>query len=169
MWNSSYRTPTEFWQKISVFQKDKLISTEWGSKKRQINQDGTWASGREVWRRKISAHSKTPSQEGTRGSFRTSEGSIATGAQKAKQREFSIEIIADQNFPAKVLFACPPQWVGTGAEAWALGFRPQGKDWGWLPWSYSKAASTTQLRECRGKPRRAIEARDHFHGDPVTP
>lgn len=152
MWNSSYRTPTEFWQKISDFQKDKLISTEWGSKKRQINQDGTWASGREVWRRKISAHSKTPSQEGTRGSFTTSEGSIATGAQKAKQREFSIEIIADQNFPAKVLFACPPQWVETGAEAQASGVKHQNITGVDCHEDTLRGLCTKQLRESREKP-----------------
>ena len=60
------------------------------------------------------------------------------GAQKAKQREFSTEIIADQNFPVKMLFACPAQWVGAGAEAQASGVKRLGDYWRWLPRRYSK-------------------------------
>ena len=49
------------------------------------------------------------------GSFRTLEGnSAATDAQKAKQREFTTEIIADQHFPAEKWFAHPLRWMGAG-------------------------------------------------------
>ena len=57
MWNSSYRTPTECWQKTSDFQKGKKIPTYLGRakekrNKRQKNRDGTCTSRRELWRRK---------------------------------------------------------------------------------------------------------------------
>ena len=52
-WNSSYRTPTEHWQKTSDFEKGKKIPMNLGRakekrKKRQSNKDGTCASGREL-------------------------------------------------------------------------------------------------------------------------
>ena len=58
MWNNSYRTPTECWQKTSDFPKGKKIPTYLGrtkekrKKQRQKNKDGTCTSGRELWRRK---------------------------------------------------------------------------------------------------------------------
>ena len=54
MWNNSYRTPTECWQKISDFPKGKKHSTYLGrakekrKKRRQKNRDGTCTSGREL-------------------------------------------------------------------------------------------------------------------------
>ena len=38
---------------------------------------------------------------GREGSSRISKGNAATGAQKAKQREFTTEIAAEQHFPDK--------------------------------------------------------------------
>ena len=58
MWDNSYRTPTESWQKTSHFPKGKKIPMYLGrakekwKKKRQKNRDGTCTSGRELWRRK---------------------------------------------------------------------------------------------------------------------
>ena len=58
MWNSSYRTPTEHWQKTSDFPKGKKLPTDLGrakekrKKQRQNNRDRTCTSGRELWRRK---------------------------------------------------------------------------------------------------------------------
>ena len=54
MWNNSYRTPTECWQKTSDFPKGKKIPTYLGrakekrKKQRQKNRDGTYTSGREL-------------------------------------------------------------------------------------------------------------------------
>ena len=54
MWNNSYRTLTEYWQKASDFQKDKKLPTYLGRakekrrKQRQKNRDGTCTSGREL-------------------------------------------------------------------------------------------------------------------------
>ena len=57
MRNSSYRTPTEHWQKTSDFPKARNSPRTWvGQKKkekqRQKNRDGTCTSGRELWRRR---------------------------------------------------------------------------------------------------------------------
>ena len=60
MWNNSYRTPTECWQKTSDFPKGKKLPTNVGrakekrkkKKQRQKNRNGTCMSGRELGRRK---------------------------------------------------------------------------------------------------------------------
>ena len=44
---------------------------------------------------------RNPLTGGGRESFGTSKGSSTTGAQKAKQREFTTEIAAEQHFPDK--------------------------------------------------------------------
>ena len=62
--------------------------------KKKRNWDGTCTSKRELWKRK-----SFKSLEGRdRGSFETSEGS-ADKCVKAKWREFTTEISADQNLP----------------------------------------------------------------------
>ena len=53
MWNNSYRTPTECWQKTSDFPKGKKLPTYLGRAKekrkhREKNRDRTCTSGREL-------------------------------------------------------------------------------------------------------------------------
>ena len=54
MWNNSYRTPTEHWQKTSDFPKGKKLPMYLGrakekrKKERQRNKDETCTSGREL-------------------------------------------------------------------------------------------------------------------------
>ena len=53
MWNNSYRTHTEHWQKTSEFPKGKKLPTYLGRakekrKNRQKNKDRTCTSGREL-------------------------------------------------------------------------------------------------------------------------
>ena len=53
MWNNSFRTPTERWQKTSDLPKGKKLPTYPGwanekKKQRQKNRDGTCTSGREL-------------------------------------------------------------------------------------------------------------------------
>ena len=54
MWNNSYRTPTECWQKTSDLPKGKKLPTYLGraeekrKKQRQRKRDGTCTSGREL-------------------------------------------------------------------------------------------------------------------------
>lgn len=50
---------------------------------------------------KLSTHSDTPSQVGSVRSFGTLEVNAVTGAWKAKRKEFTREIIAEQHFPDK--------------------------------------------------------------------
>ena len=88
MWNNSYGACTECWQKTSDLRKGKLTPTSSGRetalrKKRDQGKwtgpaprGGSWEGG------KVSAHS-----QGCRDI--TSEGTTATGAQKAKQRELT--------------------------------------------------------------------------------
>ena len=134
-------------------------------------------SGPALWRgrsggRKVSAHSETPSWVGWGGmglaGGKTSEPqkrTAATGARKAKQREFTTEIAAHQHFPGNRRSAHPlPQW-GLNAEALALEVWHQIEGWGWLPWRYSGGARTTQLRDSREKFRPERGARDHWHED----
>ena len=56
---------------------------------------------------------------------------------------------------------CGERWLGV--EAQALGVRPQGEDWGWLPWRHSEGASMEQLRGARKKPGPSNQKRDHCH------
>lgn len=57
---------------------------------------------------------------GTRqGSSVPSEGNMATGSQKAKQRDITTKITSDQAFPAEKLFAhllgqVGPEYLGSG-------------------------------------------------------
>ena len=130
MWNSSYKTPTERWQKTSEFPKCKKISTYLGrakekrKKQKQKNRDGTCTSGRELWRRKF-PHTRKPLHWQRQGvgqgrSFRATEDSAATWVQRAKWRHSGTE---DQCRPALTslsgLSAYP--LVRVGAGSWGSG------------------------------------------------
>ena len=135
MWNNSYRTPTECWQKTSDFPKGKKLPTylgrakEKGKKQRQKNTDRTCTSGRELWRRKTFHTLGSPFTGGDGGGgggiFRATEESTATGVQRAKQRDPRTEMGADQHSPARGLSAHPPGWAGLGAEARASEVNPR--------------------------------------------
>ena len=135
MWNNSYRTPTECWQKTSDFPKGKKLPTYLGrakekrKKQKQKNRDGTRTSRRELWRRKSFHTLGSPSTGGDwgwlgGGSFRDTEESTATGVQRAKQRDSCTE---DQCQPALTSLRCLPAHPlrRVGAGSWGLGFRGQ--------------------------------------------
>ena len=65
---------------------------------------------------KLSTHSETPSHMESVRSFGTSEVNAATGAWKAKRKEFTREIIAEQHFPdeKRTVLLHPPRRVGPG-------------------------------------------------------
>ena len=120
-------------------------------KQRQRNRDRTCASGRELWRRKI-FHALGSPFTGRDGMGRQGEASEPwRRAQQQGCRGQSGEI------PAQRIGADPhsPAWVaclltrqggwGLGVEAWALGVRSQGEDWGWLREHSLKGASVPQL------------------------
>ena len=102
MWNNSYRTPTERWQKTSDFPKGKKLPTYQGREKEkrkkqsQKNRDGICTSGRELLRRK-SFHTLgcpfTGRDGGSAGgNFGAMEDSTATGVQMAKWRDSRTEV-----------------------------------------------------------------------------
>ena len=64
---------------------------------------------------------ETFSQAESRRSFGTSEGNTATGAGKAKWREFPTETVTKQHSSGKKWLTCPQQWV----QAQRSGFRGQ--------------------------------------------
>ena len=132
MWNISYRTPTECWQKTSDLPKGKNIPTSLGrakekrKKQRQENRDRTCTSGRELWRRK-SFHTLGSTFTGRDaswhgGSFGATEESTAIEVQREKQRDSHTE---DQCQPAltslRGLCAHPPPGR-VEAGSWSWGF-----------------------------------------------
>ena len=95
MWNISYRTPTECWQKTSDFPKGKKLPTYLGrakekrKKQRQKNRDGTSSSERELWRRK-SFHTLESSFTGRDGGVGWGgDGGVAGGKLWSDRREHS--------------------------------------------------------------------------------
>lgn len=130
MWKNSHRTSFACWQSTPDFQKGKPISTEWGRRKvvREKRDKGfgmeTYTLGREPWRRKSFCTLGNPLTAELEKSFGTPEGNAATCAQKAKWKEITTEIVADQHLPAKMLLACPAAasmgWV-EGFGGWTLG------------------------------------------------
>ena len=164
MWNYSYRTPTECWQKTSDFPKCKKLPTCLGRAKekrknrdKRIGMDRTCTSGRELWRRKgfHTLGSPFTGGDGMGGGKLWSHGEEHSNrVQKAKWRD-SQRISVDQHSPAwkAHLLTCQSKW-GLGAEARASEVRPQGEDWGWLREHSLKGASASQLpgKESREKP-----------------
>ena len=143
MWNNSYRTPTERWQKTSDFPKGKKLPRYRGrvkenrKKQTQKNRDRTCTSGRELWRRK-SFHTlgRWEMGGGQGGIFGATEESTATGVQRAKRRDSRTE---DQGRPAltslRGLSAHPPGQVGAGSWGSGCGDQIPGRGLGLAVWS----------------------------------
>ena len=134
IWNNSYRTHTEHWQKTSDFPKGRKIPTYLGRvkekrrKQRQKNRDGTCTSGTELWMRKSFHTLGSPFTGGDGvwrgGGFRAMEESTATGVQRAKWRDSHTEDWCQLALTSlKGLSAHPPGRVGAGR--WGLGFGSQ--------------------------------------------
>ena len=149
MWNNSYRTPTECWQKNSDFPKGKKTPTYLGrakekrKKQRQKNRDGTCTSGGELWRRKSFHTLGSPFTDGDRGwggqgwKLRSHRGELINRVQRAKQRDSYTE---DRCQPAltnlRCLSAHPPGRMG--AWSWGSGFGSQtpGRGLGLATWRH---------------------------------
>ena len=123
MWNNSYRTPTERWQKTSDFPKRKKLPMYLGSaKEKRKNRDKR--TGWDLHLRRRSFHTLgSPFTGGdgvggavAGGSFGATEDSTATGVQRAKQRDSHTE---DRRQPAltslRGLSAHPPGQVVAGS------------------------------------------------------
>ena len=147
MWNTSYRTATECWQKTSDFPRARNSPRTWvGQKKR----DRTCPSGRELWRRKSSHTLGRPFSGRDKGwwggSFWATEESQQQRCRGQSGEIPAKRISANQHSPAWE--ACQlirhGGW-GLGAEAWASEVRFQGEDWGWLHEHSLKGAGAPQL------------------------
>ena len=101
-WNNSYRTPTECCQKNSDLPKGKKLPTCLGrAKEKRKNRDrrigmGPAPVGGSCEGGKVSTHTRKPLrgrrlQVAEGGSFRATEGSTATGVQRAKRRDSRTE------------------------------------------------------------------------------
>ena len=177
MWNNSYTTPTERWQKTSDFSKGKKLPTylDRAKEKRKTTDKsigtGPAPVGGSCEGGKVSTHYEAPSLAETGGgggrSFGATEDSAATGVQRAKRRDSRTE---DQCQPSlsspRGLSAPPPGRAGLGAEALASEVRSQGEDWGWLHEHSLKGPRAPQLdgRESGKRSGTAEEARDHCSG-----
>ena len=148
MWNNSYRTPTECWQKTSDFPKGKKHPTYLGRAKEKRkktetkSRDGICTSGRELWRRK-SFHTLGRPFTGRDGGW--AEGKLWShgGEHSNGCREQSGEIPtqrmgASQHSPAweACLLTRWGGW-GLGAESWGSGPRGQipGRGLGLAAWT----------------------------------
>ena len=165
MWNNSYRTPTECWQKTSDFPKGKKLPTYLGrAKEKRKNRDKRIRMGpttvRELWTRKRFHTIGTPSLEemGGCGGWRgeasepwrrvQQQGCRGHGGAIPAQR-----ISADQHSPAQETCLLT-RWGGRGLGAdLQLQRSVKGEDWSWLREHSLKGASVPQLagREARKK------------------
>ena len=126
MWNNSYRTPTECWQKTSDLPKDKKLPRTWvGQKKKEKTEakEQGWDLhiGEGVVKEESFPHTRRPLhgrrlQVAEGGSFGAMEESAATGVQRAKQRDSRTK---DRCQPAltspRGLSAHPPWQAGAGS------------------------------------------------------
>ena len=101
MWNNSYRTPPERWQKTSDFPKGKKLLTYLGTaKEKRKNREkrirmGPEPLGGSCEGGKLSSHWEafTGGDRGWRGgSFGATEERAATVVQRAKQRDFHADV-----------------------------------------------------------------------------
>ena len=126
MWNSSYRTPTERWQKTSDLLKGKKPPTYLGrAKEKRKNRDkrigtgpapvgGSCEGGKVSHTRKPLHRQRLRVAEG--GSFGATEESAATGVQRAKQRDSCTEDRCQTALTSpRGLSTHPPGWAGAGS------------------------------------------------------
>ena len=161
MWNNSYRTPTERWQKTSDLPKGKKLPTYLGRAKEKRNNrnkrigTGPAPVGGSREGGKVSTHEETPSWR-----LRVAEGGASEPRRRTQLQGCggqSGEIPAqrlstDQHSPAgEACLLIRGGGRGLGAEARASEVRSQGEDWGWLCEHSLKGASAPQLarRESR--------------------
>lgn len=83
---------------------------------RQRIWDGDLHLGEGAMKNKKFCTLGNPLTAGLGKSFGTTEGNAATCAQKVKWREITIEIVADQHLPGKMLLARP----GAASMGWVL-------------------------------------------------
>ena len=157
MWNNSYRTPTERWQKTSDLPKGKKLPTYLvGQKKKEKTETrigtGPAPVGGLVNEGGEASEPRRRAQQ---------QGCCCCGGQS---RERFQRIGADQHSPAREACLLTHRGGrGLGAETPASEVGSQGEDWGWLREHSLKGASAPQLagRESGKKSAPVWAARDH--------
>ena len=156
MWNNSYRTPTEHWQKNSDFPKGKKLPHTWvGQKKKGKTKTKEKRQDLHLWEGAVKEekfpHTRKLLHWQRRGGGGGESSEPRRRAQqqgcRGQSREIPAQRIgADQHSPAwdARLFTLRVRW-GLGAEAQASEDRSQGEDWGWLGEHSLKGASAPQL------------------------
>ena len=174
MWNNSYRTSTECWQKTSDLPKGKKLPRYLGrAKEERKHRDKRRGQDLHQWKGAIKEesfpHTRKPLsgrrlQVAEWGSFGATEESAAIGVQRAKRRDSRTEDPCRAALTStRGLSAHPPGRAGLGAEARSsVGL--QGEDWGWRREHSLKGASAPQLagRESGKQSGAAEETRDFF-------
>ena len=147
MWNSSYRTPTECWQKNSDFPRGKKIPMYLGraKEKKKKNRDKRIGTGPAPLGGNCeggSFHALGSPFTGGKwgvGRFGATEESTATGVQRAKRRDSRTE---DWCQPALTsLRGLSAHLLGqVGAGSWGSGFRGQipGRGLGLAAWTQTE-------------------------------
>ena len=145
MWNNSYRTPTERWQKTSDLQKARNSPRTWvGQNKKEKTETKEYGRDLHQWEGAVKEekfpHTRKPLCGWRRGRGRG--GGEASEPRKKVQQQGcggqrgeipAQRISADQHSPAREACLLPRRGRrGLGAEARASEVRPQGEDWGWL-------------------------------------
>ena len=136
MWNNSYGTPTERWQKTSDLPKGKKLPKYLGrAKEKRKNRDkrigmGPAPLGGSCEGGKISTHQEAPSLAemggwGGRGSFGAMEESTATGGKKGKEERFPHRGLVPTSTHQPEKLVCSPTGTGGG---WELRFGLQRSD-----------------------------------------
>ena len=116
MWNNSYRTPTERWQKTSDFPKGKKISTYLGrakekKKQRQKNRDRTCISGKELWKRKGFHTLGNPFTGRGRGKLQSHRGECSNrGAEEKAERFPHRGLVLTSTHQIEMLVCSPTGW-----------------------------------------------------------
>ena len=151
LWNNSWRTPTERWQKTSDFLKGKKLPTYLGKAKETRKKNETKELGWDLhlWEGAVKEEKFPHTREPLPWGRQEVGGGEASGPwRRAQQQGRRVQqqgcrgqsrdiptkrISADQHSPTwdACLFTHWGRW-GLGAEAQASEVRSQGEDWGWL-------------------------------------
>ena len=126
MWNSSYRTPTERWQKTSDLPKGKKLPTYLGrAREKRKNRNKRIGMGPDQWEGALKEerfpHTRKPLHGGRLrvaegGSFGATEESTATVVRRAKRRDSRTEAQCRAALTSpRGLSAHPPGRAGAGS------------------------------------------------------